>query len=141
MSREVNINDPDSWDDNDRAWLAQRVDMVPADLRHLLTPPTSAVGVVAGINPQMEKLVRFVRENFPERAGEDPVDVVISELGGDVDEEPEESGDDYDQWRVNELEGEAKKRQIDPATFPTGNAARTKQPWIDLLRGWDAEHA
>lgn len=138
MSREVDIRDPESWTDDDREWLAQRVDTVPAEHRHLLSPPTAAVGVVPGVNPQMEKLTRFVADNFPERAGEDPVDVVISELGGDVEEPVEEETDDYDQWKLDELRAEAAKRP--GVANPTGADAGRKQSWIDALRAWDAEH-
>jgi hypothetical protein len=141
MSRQIDVNDPSSWDDDDRAYLAQRMDTVPAehraDLEKSKYAPSAKVAVVEGSNPQMMKLTDFVRRNYPDRSNEDPVDVVISELGGGAEEDEE---DDYDQWKVSELEAEARKRNMTEDEMPKGNDARQRQPWIDALRRWDAQH-
>lgn len=137
MSRDVNVNDPDSWDDQDKLYLSQRLDLVPEEHRDTLVTKQRPVLVTPGINPQMEKLTQFVRDTYPDRGAEDPVDVVISELGGDPNPE-DDAGDDYDKWTVGELSKEAKVR--DGLVAPTGDNAKKKQPWIDALRDWDRQH-
>lgn len=136
MSREIDVNDPDSWDDSDREYLRERIDTVPAQHRAVLmedqTPPVPPAAVAE--HPGIARLSEFVRMNFPERAGEDPVSVVIDELGGEEVEEDE--GDDYDTWKLAELQSEANKRGL--TVQADGNK---KAPWIDALRQHDASTA
>jgi hypothetical protein len=140
MSREIDFNNPESWSDADRAYLADRVESVPVEHRHLVMPeqPTMAPMATAE-DPRMVRLTDFVRRNYPDRAGEDPITVVMDLLGdsGTGADDADET-DDYDEWTVADLTKEANNR--DGLTAPTGADARRKQPWIDALRAWDAEH-
>jgi len=140
MSREIDVNDPDSWDDTDKEYLRERIDTVPMQHRSALSVEMPMAPQAVVEDPSITRLRNYVRINFPERAGEDPVTVVIDELGGDEVEAPEDDGDDYDKWTIAELSAEAKKRQMTEGEVPAGNDAKRKQPWVDSLRRWDAAH-
>lgn len=134
MSRDIDYQDPESWTEADKVYLSQRMDKVPEEHRGLLTPAGSPRLVTPDVNPQMVKLTQFVRDNYPDRGEEDPVDVVISELGGDP---TSADADDYDKWTVGELKTEAETRE--GLVAPTGDIKK-KAPWIAALREWDAQH-
>lgn len=139
MSREINVNDPDSWDDDDKAYLRERPEMVPAEHREALSVPQAFAPSATVENPSVARLRNYVRLNFPDRAGEDPVDVVIDELGGS-EVVTEEEGDDYDSWKISELRAEAEKRQMTEAEVPQGDDARKKSAWVGALRDWDGRN-
>lgn len=139
MSREIDYNDPDSWTDDDRAYLAERVESVPEQYRHLVLPeqPPFAPQAV-GQDPRMLRMIEFIQRNHPERAGEDPIAVAIDLMGGETadDESDDDMTDNYDQWKVKELSDEADRREP-KVTLPEGANPREKAPWIAALREWD----
>ena len=141
MSRQIDVNDPASWDEDDKTYLRERVDIVPAEHReHLRVPDPVPLAVQTGEAPEVTRLAMFIRENFPERAGENPVDVAIELITETFDvSEPEDEGDNYEQWTVAELSTEFVSRNL--ADPPTGNDAKKKAPWIDRLRADDATRA
>ena len=142
MSREIDVKDPSSWDDDDRTYLAERIDTVPVEHRadlmktQQMTEPVAPPAVAE--HPGITRLQNYVRINFPERSTEDPVQVVIDELGGDeIESAPDDEGDDYDEWKVAELEAEAIKRGL--TVQRDGNK---KAPFINALRDYDnSKHA
>jgi hypothetical protein len=139
MSREIDVNDPGSWDEDDKEYLRNRPEMVPTEHReHLRIPETMAPPAALGESAAMARLRAYVEKEYPDRAGEDPVEVVIDLLGGETVDDDE--GDDYDNWKVAELAAEAQKRQMTDAELPSGADRQRKQPWIDALRKWDTEH-
>jgi hypothetical protein len=135
LSREIDVNKPDSWSDDDKAYLRDRVDTVPVEHRQYLDIPRAVAPEPTALSPDVVKLTTWLRDNYPEEmgSGEPAVDVAIRLLS-DSDEQPPEPDDDYDNWKVNELRAEAANRQID------GASSMTKQQAIDGLRKWDAEH-
>lgn len=58
-----------------------------------------------------------------------------------VDDGADEDADDYDQWKVSELQAEADSRDPRPVVTGTGkNGAVTKADLIAALRVWDQEN-
>lgn len=116
MSRQINLNDPDSWSDEDRVYLRDRVDTVPAEHRPLLVESVPASPVqtfddVTGAALSISALTAFVQKWYPDEPGA-PVEVVmrlLTDRDGLVDEE----ADDYDEWKAAELKGEMEKRGIE----------------------------
>lgn len=136
LSREIDVNKPDSWDDDDKAYLRDRVDMVPAEHRQYLDMPRVIAPEATAQSPDVVKLTTWLRDNYPEEmgSGEPAVDVAIRLLSDDGSEDvlPD---DDYDNWKVPELRNEAANRGID------GASSMTKQQAIDALRKWDTDRA
>ncbi len=144
MAREVDFKNPESWNDEDLDYLRERVDRVPAEHRHLLDVKPDVAPSSEAMHPAMARLDQFVRENWPERAGEDPVDVVIDLLTESYevedDDNTDQPSDKYDSMKISELRAEAMRR-VPEAQLYEGDNANAKQPWIDALRRWDRENA
>lgn len=142
MSRQINVNDPDSWDDDDRDYLRDRVEIVPAEHRHHLAltelpTPVMSVADLAGEQAANAALEGFIKKWYPEEPGS-PVEVAMRKLTelDDLTEEPEEPDDDYPSWTAQELKAEITKRQENGRM--SGFSGRTKADAIAALRADDA---
>jgi hypothetical protein len=121
MAREVDYNDPASWDDEDKIWLRDRIERVPAEHRHHLVenPPTAPS--FEAVSPEMERLRLFLETHYAEDMaveGQTPVGLAIQLLSdaAGVDPDAIEDGDDedntsYDKWKAAELTEEIGKRR------------------------------
>jgi hypothetical protein len=118
MSRQIDFNDPSSWDDDDKAYLRDRVELVPVEHReHLIDRPPIAPASAAE-SPDIDRLRAFLVSNFPEEmsaAGAEPVGVAIQLLTEEYEttspDEESDADDTYDSWKVPELKDEVTKRQ------------------------------
>jgi hypothetical protein len=145
MARDVNFNDPSSWDDDDKVWLSQRIDRVPAEHRHLLKDPAPAFAPEAvGESPELARLRSFLEDNFPEdwAEGETPVGLAIrlltenTEAEETVDELTPEAPD-YDKWKAAELVAEIETRRANGRNIPGDKL--TKAEAAAALRADDAK--
>lgn len=114
MARDVNVNDPKSWDDEDKTWLQNRLERVPEQYRHLLADPSPFAPSATAESPEMERLRLFLEANFPDdmaAEGETPVGLTIRLLEdyAGVDEESNDPG--YEKWPATELTAEIAKRR------------------------------
>lgn len=145
MSRDVDFNDPSSWDDEDKEWLRQRIDRVPAEHRSELDVRPLAAPAVEAESVETDRLRAFLMANFPdEMAATDdtPVGVAIRLLTEDYEGVSDtttgdaDSTDTYDSWKVNELRGEVDARNNNGAGLTP--ASDKKADLIAALRSHDA---
>lgn len=141
MSRQINVNDPSSWDDDDRDYLRDRVEIVPVEHRGELAltelpTPVMSTADLAGEQAANAALSEFIKKWYPEEPGS-PVEVAMRKLT-ELDNlvEDEEAGDDYDQWTAAELKAEIAERQGKGRM--SGFSGRTKADAISALRADDA---
>lgn len=118
MARNVNVNDPKSWDDDDKLWLKDRLERVPEQYRHLLADPAPFAPSLHAESPEMERLRLFLEANFPDdmaAEGETPVGLTIRLLedyaGVDEDAESDDKDPGYEKWPATELTAEIAKRR------------------------------
>lgn len=139
MSREVNVNDPASWSDEDKAYLADRVESVPPENRRYLDLDVPAVSPMAEAPPsEVAHLAAWLADNYPNEVSdtESPVDTAIRLLSRtDGVAESTDHDDEYDNWKLSELRTEAGNRS-GMSDVSKANRAQT----IAELRKWDAEH-
>ena len=138
MSRQIDVNSPESWDDDDRAYLMERLETVPEEHRALLAGDLPAVAPLAEAPQNAEfRLAEFLRKHYPSEVNdaESPTDTAIRLLAADP-EVSDPDADDYESWKVDELRTEAGSR-TPPVDVPSG--AR-KPELIAALRKWDSEH-
>lgn len=142
MSRQINLNDPDSWDEDDKTYLRDRIDMVPAEHReHLVVPAAPMAPAPEAESSEVARLRDFLMENYPDdmtaAEGESPVGVAIRLLSPEEDSgaapEDADETDDYDDWKVAELRAEYDKRGLSGES-----ASMRKQELVDALRADDA---
>lgn len=142
MSRQINLNDPDSWDEDDKTYLRDRIDMVPAEHRGKLVDPAAPLAPAQEAESlEVARLRDFLMENYPDdmtaAEGESPVGVAIRLLSSEDElvpsEAPDEAEDDYDDWKVAELRAEYDKRGL-----AGESASMRKQELVDALRANDA---
>jgi hypothetical protein len=138
MSRQIDMSKPDTWSDDDKAYLATR-GQLPAkyadDPAPAVFPPAQEA-----TSAEVQQLKDFLEAQFPEELGvegETPVATAMRLLGnfkGYDPNAPVEEADDYDTWKVKELRAEAAER-----TGYTGDAAKdSREDLITNLRAWDA---
>jgi predicted metal-dependent hydrolase len=144
MSRDVDFNDPSSWNDEDKEWLRQRIDRVPAQHReHLDVNPVSAPANEAE-NVELDRLRAFLMANFPDEmatSDQSPVGVAIRLLTDDYEGVTETTDDasvddTYDSWKVNELRDEVTTRNNSGAAITP--ASDKKADLVSALRADDA---
>lgn len=138
MARDVNYNDPDSWDDDDRVWLRDRLERVPEEHRHLLVDKPVFAPSATAESPEMERLRLFLEREYPDEMaaeGQTPVGLVIELLGADT---AEDSGDDpgYENWKSAELMAEIDKRRNNGREIPGDKFTRAQA--ATALRADDA---
>ena len=144
MAREVDLNKPESWDNDDKAWLRDRIDRVPEQHRkHLdVTEPMFAPALHAEAS-EMTRLRGFLELNFPEELnaeGETPVGLAIKLLSDYAGVEDGESGDDdpgYEKWKATELVAEIEKRRENGRDIPGDKF--TKAQAAEALRADDTK--
>lgn len=147
MARNVDFNKPETWDDDDRRWLRDRIDRVPAEHRHVLredAPPVQFAPQPTGESPEMARLRAFLEHNFAEdwAEGDTPVGLAIRMLTENTDAEeptPEDvapASPDYSRWKAAELVSEIEKRRGDGRDIPGDKF--TKAEAADALRKDDA---
>jgi hypothetical protein len=146
--RDVNFNDPSSWDEDDKVWLRQRIDRVPPEHReHLEVRPVASPANEAE-SVELDRLRAFLMANFPDEmagalATDTPVGVAIRLLSDEYEttEADDESAvdDTYDSWKVAELQEEINKRNEGGASLSP--ASNRKDDLVSALRGDDASKA
>jgi hypothetical protein len=144
LSREVNFNDPDSWTDEDREYLRQRVDLVPEQHRASLITPVLPPAQAAE-STEIARLRAFLERNYPDEMnveGDTPVGVAIRLLSDDDEVVEEETGDDYDSWNVAELRAEVASRRTANADagLPGDESKLKKADAIAALRDYDGKY-
>lgn len=145
MSRQIDYNDPSSWDEDDKTYLRDRLDLVPVEHRSELNVQTPLAPAAAAESPDIDRLRAFLVANFPEEmsaAGAEPVGVAMKLLSDEYetttsDESDDEEPDDtYDSWKVAELNNEIDARRTNGETItPTSDK---KADLIAALRASDA---
>jgi hypothetical protein len=132
MARDVDYKNPDSWDDDDKLWLRDRIERVPVEHRHLLVDGPTFPPAATAESPEMERLRLFLEREYPDEMaaeGQTPVGLVIELLGADdSSDDPGDPG--YENWKSAELMAEIQKRRDngrdipgDKFTRPTAAAA------------------
>jgi len=132
MSRNVDLANPDTWEDEDLDYIRERIDQVPVEYRDRVQVEPALAPQPEAQHPELVKLDNWLRNNYPEdmMPGKSPVDVAIELLSEDVPETSAE--EDYDNWKVAELQTEAQRRGIDPSGM-------RKHDLAAALRNNDAE--
>lgn len=136
MSRQVNLNDPDSWTDDDREYLRERGYDHPSlkvDAAPVFAPAAEAQST------EVQRLKDFLETHFPKELGvegETPVATAIRLLGNAEGYEDDAPADEYPEWKVKELREEASTR----SGFSGDPEKMNKPQLIEALRAWDAEH-
>jgi hypothetical protein len=130
MAREVNYNDPDSWNEDDKTWLKDRIDRVPPEHRSLLVNPVVFAPSATAESTEMERLRLFLERQFPEdmaAEGETAVGLAIRLLTdyAGVDEDSEELEDPgYEKWKAAEISAEIERRREAGHTIPGDSFTR-----------------
>lgn len=138
MSRQIDMTKPESWTDEDRAYLESRGVQHP----ELNRPVAGFAPAVEALPDEVQRLKDFLEKHFPAELGgeaETPVSAAIRLLetadGYQDTEQGDDSGDDYDSWKLSELRTEAETRE------GLADQSKAKKPEvIAALRQWDAEH-
>jgi len=149
VSRQINVNDPDSWSDEDRLYLRDRLESVPPQHRHVLATPTASPPGEAE-TVEIARLRVFLENNYPEDMaamdqGDTPVGVAIRLLTTDDTTDPDtltSAGDDYDTWNVADLrvEADSRRRENPEANIPADVSKTKKADVIAILRDYDAKY-
>lgn len=143
MTRQIDINDPTSWDDEDKTYLRDRIERVPAEHRAALNVQPTVPPAATAESTEIDRLRAFLVTNFPDEIGaadDTPVGVAMRLLSEafeteDVDTNASTPIDTYDSWKVAELQTEVDKRRNDGADL--NPASNRKDDLIAALRAND----
>lgn len=143
MARDVDYNDPQSWDDDDKTWLRDRIERVPAEHRHHLIDNPPVAPANEAISPELDRLRIFLEKHYPEEMsaeGQTPIGLAITLLADQAGvnlDEVEDDGDDrdYDRWKAAELTEEIGKRRQAGRDIPK---VSNKTEAVAALRADDA---
>jgi hypothetical protein len=141
MSRQIDMSKPDSWSDDDKAYLAERGQLpegIETNTAPVFPPAAEAVST------EVQQLKTFLEDQYPEEMGvegETPVAAAMRILGNLKGYDPNlpastEPDDDYDTWKVKELRAEAGDR----AGYAGDANKDTREELIANLRAWDASN-
>jgi hypothetical protein len=136
MSREINVKDPDSWNDDDLEYLRQRPHLVGEEHRDRLNPVVTLPPASEAESTEIARLRAFLETAFPEEIGVDgetPVGCAIRLLSEDVPDE----NDEYDSMKVAELRDEVRSRQANGRLTDVDASKVTKADAITALRADD----